>query len=106
MSAISAAGTAKLKNIAAIFRNRTGLSLPPTADFTFAVSGLTATFTDASSDPDVKKDLTYAWDFGDAATSTAQNPSRTYAAAGTYNVQLTVTDHAGLTASTTKPVTV
>lgn len=30
----------------------------------------------------------YAWDFGDGATSTATNPSHTYTAAGTYTVKL------------------
>jgi PKD repeat protein len=33
----------------------------------------------------------YAWDFGDGATSTLASPAHTYAAAGTYTVQLTVT---------------
>ncbi|HAS46426.1 MAG TPA: hypothetical protein DCS93_38450 [Microscillaceae bacterium] len=31
------------------------------------------------------------WEFGDGSTSTAQNPTHTYAAAGTYFVKLTVT---------------
>ncbi|HOI80425.1 MAG TPA: PQQ-binding-like beta-propeller repeat protein, partial [Petrimonas sp.] len=31
------------------------------------------------------------WDFGDGSTSTEQNPSHTYASAGTYTVNLTVT---------------
>jgi len=36
---------------------------------------------------------TYSWNFGDgSAASTAQNPSHTYTAAGTYNATLTVTD--------------
>ena len=35
------------------------------------------------------------WDFGDATTSTAYNPSHTYTAAGTYNVQLIVTSACG-----------
>lgn len=34
----------------------------------------------------------YAWTFGDGATSSQINPSHTYAAAGTYTAQLTVTD--------------
>lgn len=34
---------------------------------------------------------TYAWDFGDLGTSTAQNPTHTYQTAGTYTVTLTVT---------------
>jgi PKD repeat protein len=35
---------------------------------------------------------TYAWDFGDGNTSSSQNPSNAYAAAGTYYVCLTVTN--------------
>ena len=34
---------------------------------------------------------TYAWDFGDATTSTSANPSKTYGTSGTYTVTLTVT---------------
>lgn len=44
-----------------------------------------------SSDPDDVV-LTYAWDFGDGATSTDQNPSHTYADDGDYTVSLTVSD--------------
>lgn len=39
--------------------------------------------------------LTYAWDFGDGTTSSATSPSKVYAAAGYYSVQLVVTQ-AGL----------
>ena len=38
---------------------------------------------------------TWLWDFGDGGTSTVQNPSRTYASPGTYNVELTATSNAG-----------
>jgi len=38
--------------------------------------------------------LTYSWDFGDGFSSTAENPTHTYAAAGTYRVELVVTDGA------------
>jgi len=34
--------------------------------------------------------VAYAWDFGDATTSTLESPSKTYATAATRNVQLTV----------------
>src|SRR4051794_26435056 len=61
----------------------------------------TAAATDADSDP-----LTYSWAFGDGGTSTAQNPSHTYAAAGTYNATVTVSDGKGGTATKTVPVTV
>ncbi|MBS1978368.1 MAG: PKD domain-containing protein [Bacteroidetes bacterium] len=35
--------------------------------------------------------VNYSWDFGDAATAAIANPSHTYAAAGVYTAQLTVT---------------
>jgi PKD repeat protein len=44
-------------------------------------------FTDASTDPSG-----WAWDFGDGNTSTEQNPTNTYTAAGTYTVCLVVTN--------------
>ncbi|MCP3920803.1 MAG: PKD domain-containing protein [bacterium] len=37
----------------------------------------------------------WSWTFGDGGTSTAQNPSHTYAAAGTYTVELTATGIGG-----------
>ena len=37
----------------------------------------------------------WSWTFGDGGTSTLQNPSNTYAAAGTYDVALTVTGPGG-----------
>jgi len=39
-----------------------------------------------------KTPYTYSWAFGDGGTSTSANPSHTFAAAGTYNVLLTVQD--------------
>jgi PKD repeat protein len=77
----------------------------PTADFTFSVTDLDVSFSDASTDPDGAV-VSWSWDFGDGGSSTAQNPSHTYAAAGSYDVTLTVTDDGGLTASVTKAVTV
>lgn len=78
---------------------------PPTANFSFITSGLTATFTDSSSDSDGTI-ASYSWTFGDGATSTSVNPSHTYAASGTYSVTETVTDNGGATGSVTKSVTV
>lgn len=57
--------------------------------------GDTVTFTDTSTgDP-----VSWSWDFGDGATSTSQNPSHQYSAAGTYTVKLTVTYAGGETKS-------
>lgn len=82
-----------------------GENQPPTADFTFTTSGLTANFTDASSDSDGTI-TAWSWDFGDGGTSAEQNPGHPYAAAGTYMVSLIVTDNEGATTSTSKSVTV
>ncbi len=41
----------------------------------------------------------WAWDFGDAGTSSSQNPSHSYAAAGSYTATLTVTASSGCTRS-------
>ncbi|MGK2962224.1 MAG: DNA/RNA non-specific endonuclease [Gemmatimonadaceae bacterium] len=54
-----------------------------------AMSG--AASTDADGD-----DLTYAWDFGDGTTGTGVSVSHAYAIAGTYDVQLIVSDIRGL----------
>ena len=78
----------------------------PTANFTSSVSALTVNFTDTSTDPQGNATIaSRSWNFGDGSTSTATNPTKTYAAAGTYNVTLTVTDNGGLSNSVTKPVT-
>jgi PKD repeat protein len=77
----------------------------PTANFSSSVSGLTATFTDSSTDSGGTIG-SHSWTFGDGSTSTATSPSHTYAAAGTYSVTETVTDSIdGLTSSKTASVT-
>ncbi|RZQ51646.1 alkaline serine protease [Pseudoalteromonas phenolica] len=76
----------------------------PVASFTAAVNGKTVQFTDGSSDD--KGISSYAWQFGDGATSSQQNPSHTYSGTGDFTVKLTVTDTAGQTASKSSVVSI
>jgi PKD repeat protein len=48
----------------------------------------------------------YRWTFGDGGSSTSQNPSHTYSAAGNYTATLTVTDDSSANASATAGVSV
>jgi PKD repeat protein len=70
-------------------------SEPPVANFngspTNGVSPVTVNFTDTSTG----SPTSWAWTFGDGATSTAQNPSHVYAVAGTYSVTLKATNALG-----------
>lgn len=80
----------------------------PTADFNLnsGCLGLPAAFQDLSN-PNGSVITGRAWDFGDGAgTSIQNNPSYSYSAAGTYNVQLIVTSNSGCTDTVVKPVTI
>ena len=88
-----------------VFNPSGGGDVPPVANFSDSANGLTASFTNSSTDSDGTV-VSSAWDFGDGTTSTATSPSHTYAAAGTYTVSLTVTDNGGMTGSKSSSVTV
>jgi gliding motility-associated-like protein len=78
---------------------------PPKADFMpdfDCFNPLTVQFNDTSIAP-----TSWFWDFGDASSSTLQDPAHTYAANGTYDVTLIVSNiNTGCVDSITKPITI
>lgn len=67
---------------------------PPVAGFSYDCDALACDFTDSSTDD--SSIVSRSWAFGDGQTSTAVDPSHTYADPGTYSVTLTVTDDDGV----------
>jgi PKD repeat protein len=68
----------------------------PTANFTVDTTSGPAPLTVQFTDTSTNSPTSWSWDFGDgSAASTAQNPSHTYAAPGTYSVTLTASNSAG-----------
>ena len=74
------------------------------ASFTFQATGLSVSFTDASTSTNAIS--SWQWDFGDGNTSASQNPSHTYAVADTYYVCLTIHDNHGCSSTFCHHVTV
>lgn len=79
----------------------------PNADFTFGPNNVCAgtliNFNNNSTGTDPY--TTYNWNFGDGNFSGGTNPSHTYAAGGTYNVTLTMTNGPGCTSTHSVVVT-
>jgi len=75
----------------------------PVAAFTVAQTStpLTVHFTDTS----INSPTSWTWDFGDDTHNTTTNPTHTYRSAGTYSVNLTVSNPAG-SSNTTRSVVV
>ena len=80
----------------------------PTANFAFSCADLACTFTSNSTEQDVGDAIVdYNWGFGDGTTATATSaPAHTFAAAGAYDVNLTVADRSGVTGNVVRRVTV
>ncbi len=86
---------------------RTGtVCVPLVADFTSTVNCQSVSFNDLSTFQPGQGPVSWMWTFGDAGTSTMQNPTHGYTAAGSYTVTLTATNAAGCMATITKTVVV
>jgi PKD repeat protein len=88
-----------------IYFNNQGPAVTPTAQFTTSnavvCSGMFADFNDSSLD----NPTSWSWNFGDGGTDVVQNPTHIFTTAGTYTVQLTVSNAAG-SSSTSQVITV
>ena len=87
----------------------TTTNTPPVASFVVPSTcqvNAACSFTDGSTDSDGTI-ASWSWNFGDGtAADVNQNPTHTFAAAGPYQVALTVTDNGGATNAITQTVTV
>jgi len=76
-------------------------------DATDLGNGNEVSFVDTSTTPPGTMITSWSWDFGDGSPlGTAQNPTHSYGAPGTYTVSLTVTNNLGISDSAVEPVDV
>lgn len=85
-------------------------NLPPTArisaDRLSGEAPLLVNFSAAGSTDPEGTALSYAWDFGDGTSAIGVSVSKTFQAAGSFPVSLTVTDTSGLSGSATQTISV
>ena len=88
-------------------------NVAPTATFTWTpvapasiTTEVTFTSTVTDSDQPAGTAFTYAWNFGDTATSALANPKHTFAEKKSYTVKLTVTDARGAAVTVEHTITV
>ena len=74
------------------WNNQASSNTPPTTTFSAVCVDLSCTFVASSSTDKNSTIVSYDWDFGDGSTATGQTVQHSYAAAGSYNVTLTITD--------------
>jgi hypothetical protein len=67
----------------------------PIADFTGTPLTGTVPLSVAFTDTSANTPTSWLWDFGDGTSSTAQNPTHSFAAGGVYTIKLTATNGAG-----------
>jgi PKD repeat protein len=77
----------------------------PAASFDATPTSGSAPLAVAFADTSTGGPTSWAWDFGDGSNASVQNPSHTYAAAGTYTVRLTAAN-AGGQSTATRTITV
>ncbi len=88
-----------------VVRGAVPANQPPKPAMTANCTGRTCAFRDRSTDPDGSV-ASRLWNFGDNTTSAAANPSKTYAANGSFPVALRATDDDGAQATVTRYVAV
>jgi glucose/arabinose dehydrogenase/PKD repeat protein len=96
-------GVSKIRRIKYVRSNQAPIA-SASANPTSGPAPLNVSFSSAGSSDPEGQPLTYSWNFGDGSTSTAANPSHTYASRGTYTVRLTVSD--GVNSSQSTPITI
>ncbi|HEY8701122.1 MAG TPA: PKD domain-containing protein [Arthrobacter sp.] len=73
----------------------------PVASFTATPTSGTVPLNVSFADTSTGSPTSWAWDFGDGGSSAAQNPTHSYAAAGTYTAKLTATNGTGSNSAST-----